>query len=401
MWWVTFKESPMRTPDSGYVSSILAAAERPCVSIYLPTQRANGNGYYNQQNHAQYRALANRAGDILAKSYPAPVARGIVEKLSQFRDDEGFWGWVLEGAAVLASPERFDAFTLPRTVPEYVGVGESFHVKPLLRFVQSAEPFHVLGLSRERVALFHGNRYELHPLEVIGVPLTLTEALGSETEPTTWRFHTAGPGTAIRGGRGTHGAAISSGQGGWTDEIEIDTHRFFQTVDRKVIDLVSEPSGLPLIPAGVEENLAAFRAVTKNRFVSADAVTGDWTNWGLHEIREKAWKAFEKHYLKALAAIREDFGTAAARGKGTGDLAEAAKTAAVGRVGVLLIDADRTIPGTIDTASGILHPAPVSAANGDMLDDLAEMGMRTKAQVIVTPSAQMPTKTGLAAIYRY
>ena len=35
------------------------------------------------------------------------------------------------------------------------------------------------------------------------------------------------------------------------------------------------------------------------------------------------------------------------------------------------------------------------------LDDLAEMGMKTKAMVIVTPSAQMPTQTGLAAIFRY
>jgi len=33
----------MRIPDSSYVSSVLATAEQPCVSIYLPTRRPNGS----------------------------------------------------------------------------------------------------------------------------------------------------------------------------------------------------------------------------------------------------------------------------------------------------------------------------------------------------------------------
>lgn len=393
----------MRTPDSGYVSSLLTSSENPCVSIYLPTHRANGNGsgLTAQHNRAQFRCLVERAEEMLVKSHSVSIARGIAERLQKMRANDVFWSRVLDGVAVLASPDRFDAFTLPRPVPECVKVGESFHVKPLLRFVQSAEPFHVLGLSRERVALFHGNRYELQSLKVAGIPLTLTEALGEETEPTTWRFHTAGPATAIRGGRGLHGAAVLSGQGGWTDEVQVDVRRFFTIVDRKVTDLVSEPAGLPLIPTGIEENLAMFRAVTKNRFATEDAALGDWTNWNLHEIREKAWKVFEKQYLQRLATIREDFGTAVAHGKGTADLKEAAAAAATGRIGVLLIDDDRRVPGTIDTATGAIHPDGTSDTVGDMLDDLAEMGLRTKAQVVVTPATQMPTKTGLAAIYRY
>ena len=163
---------------------------------------------------------------------------------------------------------------------------------------------------------------------------------------------------------------------------------------------VSEPGGLPLILAGSDDNLAAFRAITKNRFVVADAVHGDWTNWTLPEIREAAWKVFEKHYLERLARMREDFGTASARGKGTADLTEAAQAAVAGRVGVLLIDADREVPGALDMNTGALQPA-AGAAPGDMLDDLAELALKTKATVIVTPTAQMPTKTGLAAIFRY
>jgi hypothetical protein len=392
----------MHTPNNGYVSSVLTTAERPCVSVYVPTRRPNGAGIgslTDHENRGRFRTLADRAEELLVKAHPGPGARGIVEQLHRLRSDDAFWGSVLDGAIVLASPERFDAFTLPRAVPEHVSVGASFHIKPLLRFVQSAEPFHVLGVSRERVALFSGNRYALRPLTVAGVPLTLTEALGAETDEPVRQFHTGGPAQVARSGRGGHGAVIQDGQFARKDEILSDTHRFFRAVDRAVVHSVSEPSGLPLILAGIDDNLAEFRAVSKNRFVAAGAVHGDWANWGLPEIRDRAWKVFETGYLARLAQIREDFGTAVAHGRGTADLAAAARAAAAGRVGVLLIDADRAVPGTLDPATGALNPNP--AAAGDMLDDLAEMGLRTKAEVIVTPSAQMPTATGLAAVYRY
>lgn len=396
----------MRTPDANYLSTVLAAAEAPCVSIYLPVRRGPGSGNgTGQADLAQFRNFVQQAEDRLNKSHPA-AARGIAEQLHKLRDDEEFWRGALEGVVVLASPARFDAFTLPRAVPEHVEVGDSFHVKPLLRYAQSAEPFHVLGVSKERVALFRGNRYVLTPLTPPGVQLTINEALGSESEVPTPGIHKAGPESATRpnsrvGGQDSHGHAPGHGLTVRKIETHPEVERFFREVDRQIVHRVSEPSGLPLILAGIEENLSAFRQVTKNRFVTTESIHGDWTKWNLHEIREAAWKVFEKHYLDRLARIREDFGTAAAHKRGTANLEEAAKAAAIGRVGVLLIDADRSVPGSIDMASGKLFPLSGQACAGDMLDDLAEMGLKTKAMVIVTPSNQMPTDTGLAAIFRY
>jgi hypothetical protein len=58
------------------------------------------------------------------------------------------------------------------------------------------------------------------------------------------------------------------------------------------------------------------------------------------------------------------------------------------------------VPGSIALGTGALHPDAGEAA-GDMLDDLAEMGIKAGALVLVVPSDQMPTETGLAAIFRY
>ena len=45
-------------------------------------------------------------------------------------------------------------------------------------------------------------------------------------------------------------------------------------VVESVTDLVSNPSGLPLIPVGTDDNLSEFRAVSNNPLLTADGVHG-------------------------------------------------------------------------------------------------------------------------------
>jgi hypothetical protein len=60
-------------------------------------------------------------------------------------------------------------------------VADSFHIKPLLRVLQSADRFEVLVITREHVRLFHGNRYALDEVELdAAVPRSLTDALSSD-----------------------------------------------------------------------------------------------------------------------------------------------------------------------------------------------------------------------------
>jgi hypothetical protein len=56
-------------------------------------------------------------------------------------ENKAFWNHTLDGLAVFASPDSFGACGLQRTVPERVVVADSFHVKPLVRFVRSADRY--------------------------------------------------------------------------------------------------------------------------------------------------------------------------------------------------------------------------------------------------------------------
>src|SRR5690606_40948125 len=56
------------------------------------------------------------------------------------------------------------------------------------------------------------------------------------------------------------------------------------------------------------------------------------------DLRERAWRAIEPHYLIRLDGLVEMFGRARSRELGTGDPSEAAYNAVAGRIATLLID---------------------------------------------------------------
>jgi hypothetical protein len=96
------------------------------------------------------------------------------------------------------------------------------------------------------------------------------------------------------------------------------------------------------------------------------------------------------------------FEVARSRELGTDDLIQAATNALAGRVGTLLINADRRIPGRIDDLTGEVQLDDSANPHvDDLLDDIAEVVLRNRGQVVVVPAERMPTQTGLAAIYRF
>ena len=93
----------------------------------------------------------------------------------------GFWNQTLDGLAVLGAKGSFRVYKLQRTVAEQAVVANSFHIKPLLRILQSADRYQVLALNRREIRLFEGNRDALDEEEPArGVPRTISEALGEE-----------------------------------------------------------------------------------------------------------------------------------------------------------------------------------------------------------------------------
>ena len=357
--------------------------EPPCLSLYQPTHRRHPE---NQQDSIRFRNLVKELETSLRQQYPTVQTQELLEPFEALADDAEFWNHTLDGLAVLGGPGIFLPLRFAQSVAELVVVADSFHTKPLRRFLQSVDRYQVLGLSLDKIRLFEGNRHALDELElVVGVPRTIADALGEElTEP-----HQT---VASYGGVGGAGNRMHHSHGGKADEA----------VDRAVLAHYTKPSGLPLILAALPEHHHLFRQVSQNPLLVDDGIRCNPDSLPADELRALSWQAVEPRYQARLSSLREEFEQARSKGLGSDDLAQVAEASTSGRVETLLIDADRQIAGRLDSATGRVELANLSDPQiDDLLDDLGELVAQKGGTVLVIPTAAMPSPTGLAAIYRY
>lgn len=329
----------------------------------------------------------------MRQKYERREVRAVLGVLRTYERDRRFWDHQLDGLAAFASPTSFHLVQLQRSVPPLVVVANSFHVKPLLRIMQSADRYQVLCLSRAKVTLYEGNRDALDEVELEHVPRSLTEALGEElTEP-----H-----LTVASHNGAAGPAMHHGHAGKADEDEIDILRYLRSVDRAVWEHHSGVSGLPLILAALPQYQPVFRHVSHNLNLVRTGIELNPDAVSVDRLREEAWRVFEPRYLARITGLVDRYRAAACRQAGSDDVAEVSEAAASGRVQALLVDADLHLGGKVDEGSGSIEYAKLTDPDcDDILDDVAERVLRTRGQVYVLPGEQMPSRTGLAAVFRY
>ncbi|MDO9507018.1 hypothetical protein [Hydrogenophaga sp.] len=379
------------TPES--LKELAQLATAPCLSLYQPTHRSHPD---NRQDPIRFRKNVETLGASLRLVHPDADVQALLAPFHQLADNEDFWNHTLDGLAVLGCAGVFRVFVLPRTLPELVLAADSFHTKPLRRFLQSVDRFQVLCLSRDKASLFEGNRHGLAEVDLAApVPRTSSEALGDQlTEP-----HQT---VSSRGGIGQGSSPLVHSSGGKKDEVDLDADRYFRALDRAIFEHCSKPGGLPLLLAALPEHHHRFQQASHNTFLLPEGLEINPEALDIHALSQSAWDVVQPQYLARQQAWGEDFSTARGKGLGSDDLNEVAKAAAEGRVASLLIEDERQIAGRLDSDTGRVDSAElVDPTVDDVLDDIGELVERMGGEVRVIGSARMPTTTGLAATFRH
>ncbi len=370
---------------------LLDARDGPCLSLYQPTHRNHPD---NQQDPIRFKNSVKTLEESLRRRYPARESRSLLEPFHALAEDAGFWNRTLDGLAVLGAPDFFRAYRLQRSVPERVVVADSFHLKPLLRMLQSADRYRILGLSRNEAKLYEGNRDVLDEVEwLAGVPRTPADADVEERDAERAMRHYGKSGSAKIT---RHGTDVRQ------DALDREAERFFRAVDRSVLEEYGGRDSTPLLLAALPENHHLFRRVSHNPALASAALYAHPDSISLDELRTRAWELVQPFYLERLSGLVGAFEAARARQLASGDLADIGRAVVAGRVATLLIDADRVVPGSLDAASGAVRLGELADPDtDDLLDDLAEAVLRQGGEVVVVPPERMPVRSGAAATYRY
>jgi hypothetical protein len=238
------------------LSTLLALPERPNLSVYMPTHRTFPE---RNQDPIRFKNLIKRLEGAVQQQYPQIAQEALLGRFKALVDDHDFWNACPNGIAVFGGLEHFMVVGLQQSVQEVAIVNRHPYLKPLLRLGPMADRYQVLCLSRNSVWMYEGSGQVLQDIQLPeAVPTTQDEALGDQLTPRDQQGHPDG----------------FSG-GGEQNEINLDRERFFRIVDRKVTELCSRVSGLPLILVALPENQAVFRSLSHNPLLLACGIDQD------------------------------------------------------------------------------------------------------------------------------
>ncbi|MEX2569361.1 MAG: hypothetical protein WD431_25695 [Cyclobacteriaceae bacterium] len=376
------------------IQDLMAKEEAPCLSLYMPTYRNHPD---NRQDPIRFKNLIKEMEQSLLQKYSSDETQAFLAPLEELIENPKFWNTSRDGLAVFCANDLLEVVKLPVSVDMLAIVADSFHTKPLRKYLQSTDRYHLLGLSRHEFKLYEGNRHALDEIELSAeTPKTIEEALGEELTDE----HTT---VASYGGAGGESSAMHHGHGGKKDQVDQDAERFFRVVAKSVEDHYSKPSRLPLILAALPEHHHLFQKVNKNGALLSDGIQVNPSSVNKEKLAEMAWEVMEPSYLANLERQAGQFCQAKAAGKGTDDYKELAVAAVEGRIETLLVEADRIIAARItNLVTGNTQKKDMDNPRvDDLLDDMGELVMKMGGKVVVMPPDKMPTDTGLAGIFRY
>ena len=377
--------------DQTALNELLNHGKGPFVSIYMPTER---RGADTRKNAIRYKDLLKQAEAEL-KAGDAGAAEAMLGELHAISDDNDFWQHQLDGLAIFRGPELFRIYRLGRPVPEKAAVADSFHVKPLLRILQSATRYQLLAVTQKHVALYEGDLDTLDEVPLHGdVPKNIIDALGGQVDGE----------LNVNSYGGMSYSGMFHGHHDSKDAREKDRERYLRAVDRAVYDHHRRSSQMPLYFAGDVDYHDTFNRVTHDPRATKKGIriNPDAAEVGPDRLRQEMESVLKPALDAEVHELSEQFGNAKAKGQGSSDVREVAEAALQGRVLTLLVNADMSVGGVIDPETGkaIMHDEGDPHAD-DLLDDLCELTMKTGGRVRVLPGDQHPTDSGVAAIYRY
>lgn len=381
-------DGPLTRPD---VEELSGARTLPSVSIYMPTHRA---GSPTRQDPIVLGNLLTEAErELEALDVPVRDARRLLAPVRARVDDDEWWRHQRDGLAIFLADGYERLWRLPRRFETLCVVGGAFHVTPLVPLVTRDARFGVLAISQNHVRLLDATRHEVARVDLDGVPATLEAALGHAGEAQL-QFHTS---TAPR----PHGErrAMYHGHGaGGPDETDVEV--FLRLVDDALYERFARRD-VPLVLAGVERVVSAYRRISRLPVVADGAILGNPEHLGDAALRDEAWaivaRSVDEERKRALLAI----GDAQGQGRGSHDPHEVLAAALEGRVDTLVVALRAHRWAHVEPSGAATVHEAREPGDIDLLDAAVRAALLTGAAIHTLDAAHVRDASPIAASFRY
>jgi hypothetical protein len=360
-----------------------ASSPTELVSLYLPTHHA---GREVTQDPVLFRRLVASAAEEVTDG-------GLLTAAARLVDDREFWSHGSAGLAVLADADTTTAIRLAEPTGEFSIVSDRFHLKPLVAALARRVEFDILAISRHSVRLVTVTGSRAVETEVPDLPASMPDALRWDDREAQLQSHS---GNRAGGGQVT---ATFHGQGSANDTRDVDLDRYLHLVDHAIASYRSAATR-PLVLAGVDDIVGAYRKVTRCHHVVDDHVAGSPDQLRAEELAERARRFVPPSAADAEQTARESFLAGATATVRT--VEQSVIAAAAGQVASIFVPADVEYWGRYRPGHRLLEEHDTRGpGDHDLADVAAAETLRHGGLAFVVPAGDIPGGGTAAATLRY
>ena len=381
----TFRADMIESFRAEALQSLLTNGNGPHLSLYLPTHRRHPEW---KQDPVRFRALLHKAKELLETRYKSKDAEAFLEPLRGL-EDEGHWEHSLDGLAIFRSESGTAAYRLPMPVPEIVVVADTYHTKPLLRFLRSNGRYLVLAVSQNAVTLYEGSPFGAGPVNLRSVPKSLREALGVP------EYDHIVQSSYVKG-------AVFHGEGPGKEKVKDELLQFFRAIDKGLHEYL-RGERVPLLLAAVKYYHPIYKLANSYPDLLDVGLDGNYERVNPEKIHAEAWPVMNKIFESRVDTWVERFRERKGTGLASDRIEEIAVAAVTGRVQCVLVAEEESVWGILDRKTGALEVRDKQrdTEDADVLDDIAEEVFKRGGEVYVIQRSSMPGDGPIAAIYRF
>lgn len=350
------------------------------LTISLDTELASIN---SDKNRIKLDQLIKKAEQIGNENYGAELTAKLVKQAKEFQKDADFQEIGGNNLVLYITPEETYYYLLTRPIENGVTVSERPNLSAVIENFQYVTTYHLLVLSREKMRLFVGQQERLTEVDMSSdadAPVDVATALGEEYTQTSMNAE----------------GSVFHGQSDASAEKEIDLENYFRIVDKYIYENYSKNTHYPLVLFALTENVAEFRRISKNKYLSDYPIEASPVQLSDNDIQERAAK--QVNYVAEVrhSELMERFKETTPQFKLESQYNDLAFSSLQGRIDYLLIQKGLEVTGTIDD-EGQYVPSP----KDDYLSRLIWNTLHAKGKVYLLDADKMPEGIQIAAVLRY
>jgi hypothetical protein len=337
--------------------------------VHLTIYLVNRRGVIDLKS--QLKTAIQEAYKWLEPAFSIEEQKQFLEPLESLLVDARIFKQMKGNIGIFRTKDSFRVLNIPVEVEPSCQVATSFHVKPLLRWLQTDQEFLLLGIESDSAHLYLGSQDSFRLVDSILFP----EFFKKNYEMDDY--------SSLKESR----------------KKKIKQEETFNWLNEWITELTKN-SKPKLFLAGDQLQVSSLLRHLKYRNAIKAAVANSFTQQNLSDICQTVRKILKTESHKLIEKTLVEFRFAEEGNRTRKNIFQIARAVVQGKVRKLIVTDELSIFGKVDRKSGglAIHPFDLDHEDDDILDDLAQMVLSQGGEVIIAKRNEIPKGHPILAI---